>query len=124
MKTFILLTSEPIVPSPEPRDPSSGAVATFSGVIRDHEETGPILSLFYEAYQPMAENIMRQILDELSLKYPCTSVEVVHRFGHIPAGETSLWIRVHAPHRAEAFGLLTHFIDRLKKDVPIWKTKP
>ena len=124
MKTFILLTSEPIVPSPEPRDPSSGAVATFSGVIRDHEETGPILSLFYEAYQPMAENIMRQILEELSLKYPCTSVEVVHRFGHIPAGETSLWIRVQAPHRAEAFGLLTHFIDRLKNDVPIWKTKP
>ena len=124
MKTLILLTSKPIVPSPEPMDPSSGAVVTFSGVIRDHEETGPILSLFYEAYQPMAENIMRQILEELSLKYPCTSVEVVHRFGHIPAGETSLWIRVQAPHRAEAFGLLTHFIDRLKNDVPIWKTKP
>jgi molybdopterin synthase catalytic subunit len=72
----------------------------------------------------MAENIMQQILEELSLIYPCTSVEVVHRFGHIPAGETSLWIRVHAPHRAEAFALLTHFIDRLKNDVPIWKTKP
>jgi molybdopterin synthase catalytic subunit len=124
VKILILLTSEPIIPSPEPKDPSSGAVLTFSGVVRDHEETGPILSLFYEAYQPMAKNIMRQILEELSLKYPCTSAEVVHRFGHIPAGETSLWIRVHAPHRAEAFALLTHFIDRLKNDVPIWKTKP
>jgi len=48
----------------------------------------------------------------------------MHRFGHIPVGETSLWIRVRAPHRAEALNLLTQFIDRLKKDVPIWKTKP
>lgn len=124
MNTDILLTQDPIVPLAEPRDPSSGAVVTFSGVVRDHEETGPVLALFYEVYQPMAENMMRHILSELSLKYPCTSVDVVHRFGHIPVGETSLWIRVRAPHRTEAFNLLTQFIDRLKKDVPIWKTKP
>jgi molybdopterin synthase catalytic subunit len=124
VKTFILFTSDAIAPCPETKNPSSGAVITFSGVVRDHEDTGPISSLFYEAYQPMAENIMRKILNELSSRYPCTSVEVVHRFGSIPVGETSLWIRVHAAHRAEAFGLLTHFIDQMKKDVPIWKTKP
>ena len=124
MQTSILLTPEPIAPSLEQRAPSSGAVITFSGVVRDHEGTTPISSLFYEIYQPMAENMMRLIIDELSLKYPCTSIEVAHRFGHVPAGETSLWIRVCAPHREEAVGLLTHFIDRLKRDVPIWKTKP
>jgi molybdopterin synthase catalytic subunit len=124
MKTSILLTPEPILPLPELKDPSSGAVISFSGVVRDHEDKTPISSLFYEVYQPMAENMMHQILQELSLKYPCIAVEVAHRFGHIPVGETSLWVRVSASHRAEAFGLLTHFIDRLKKDVPIWKTRP
>ena len=124
MKTSILLTPKSIVPFPEIKNSTSGAVITFSGVVRDQEDTTPMASLFYEAYQPMAENMMGQILQELAPKYPCTSVEIIHRLGHIPVGETSLWIRVYAPHRAEAFGLLTHFIDRLKMDVPIWKTQP
>jgi len=124
VKKNILITKEPIQPSPAPIDAGSGAVVTFSGVVRDQEETEPILGLFYEVYQPMAENVIHQILQELSAKHPCTSAEVTHRYGLIPAGETSLWIRVCAPHRAEAFGLVTEFVDRLKKEVPIWKTKP
>jgi len=72
----------------------------------------------------MAETLIREILRQLSLSHPCSAVEVLHRLGHIQVGETSLWIRVLAPHRAEAFALITHFIDRLKQDVPIWKTKP
>jgi len=72
----------------------------------------------------MAETLIREILRQLSLSHPCFSIEVLHRLGHIQVGETSLWIRVLAPHRAEAFALLTQFLDRLKQDVPIWKTKP
>lgn len=124
MQTSILLTPQPIMPPPGAADPNSGAVVTFTGVVRDHEEGKPISSLFYEVYQPMAESMMHQILRELSLRFPCASSEVIHRFGQIPVGETALWIRVTAPHRAAAFDLLTHFIDRLKKDVPIWKTRP
>jgi molybdopterin synthase catalytic subunit len=30
---------------------------------------------------------------------------------------------VQARHRAEAFALLAAFMDRLKQDVPIWKTE-
>lgn len=124
MKIVVLLTTNPILPPPEQTDPTSGAVVSFAGVVRNQEETTPIPSLYYEIYQPMAENMIRDILQSLATQYPCHSVEVIHRFGHIPAGETSLWIRVRAQHRAEAFHLLTHFIDRLKADVPIWKTKP
>ena len=50
--------------------------------------------------------------------------EVIHRLGTVPVGETSLFVRVRAPHRSEAFQLLTSFLDRLKQDVPIWKTQP
>jgi molybdopterin synthase catalytic subunit len=72
----------------------------------------------------MAENQIQAILKNLAGKYPCTSAEVIHRLGTVPVGETSLFVRVRAPHRSEAFQLLTSFLDRLKQDVPIWKTQP
>ena len=124
MKVFVRLSPDPITPLPDIADSTCGAVVTFSGVVRNEEQHQPITSLFYEAYHPMAETMIRDILRQLSLPHPCTSVEVLHRLGHVPVGEVSLWIRVLAPHRAEAFSLMTHFLDRLKKDVPIWKTKP
>ena len=124
MKVFVRLSPDPITPLPSITDSNSGAVVTFSGVVRNEEHNQPITSLFYEAYHPMAETMIRDILRQLSLPHPCTSVDLLHRLGHVPVGEVSLWIRVLAPHRAEAFSLMTHFLDRLKKDVPIWKTKP
>ena len=124
MKGFVRLSPDPITPLPDIADSTCGAVVTFSGVVRNEEQHQPITSLFYEAYHPMAETMIRDILRQLSLPHPCTSVDLLHRLGHVPVGEVSLWIRVLAPHRAEAFSLMTHFLDRLKKDVPIWKTKP
>lgn len=124
MKILLRLSSEPIQPLPELSDPSAGALITFSGLVRHTENHHPISSLFYEAYQPMAETVIRDILRQLSLQHPCISVDLLHRLGRVPVGEIAIWIRVLAPHRAEAFSLLTHFLDRLKKDVPIWKTQP
>ena len=54
MKLFVQLSSDPIAPLPDAGDSTSGAVITFSGVVRDKEENHPITSLFYEAYHPMA----------------------------------------------------------------------
>lgn len=124
MKIQISLSPEKIVPPKESTDPASGAVVCFSGTVRGQEKGQPIQSLFYEAYRPMAENQIRAILTELAKKLPCTSAEVVHRLGKVPVGETSLFVRVRAPHRSEAFQLLTSFLDKLKQDVPIWKTQP
>ncbi len=124
MKIQISLSPEKIVPPKESTDPASGALVCFSGTVRGEENGQPIQSLFYEAYRPMAENQIRAILTELAEKLPCTSAEVVHRLGKVPVGETSLFVRVRAPHRSEAFQLLTSFLDRLKQDVPIWKTQP
>jgi len=124
MKIQIHLGPEKIVFPKESSDSANGAVVCFSGTVRGEENGQPIRSLFYEAYRPMAENQIQTILKELSEKSPCTSAEVIHRLGKVPVGETSLFVRVRAPHRAEAFQLLTSFLDRLKQDVPIWKTQP
>ena len=124
MKIQIHLGPEEIAPPGESSDPVNGAVVCFSGTVRGEENGKPIQFLFYEAYRPMAEKQIQAILTDLAAKYPCTSAEVTHRLGSVPVGETSLFVRVRAPHRAEAFQLLTSFLDRLKQDVPIWKTQP
>ena len=47
------------------RKPSNGAVVTFLGTTRDLFEGRDVDHLEYEAYQPMAENMLQQIVDEI-----------------------------------------------------------
>lgn len=122
MKIEIVISKTIITPTPLPADPCAGALAEFTGTVRGEEEGRPISALVYEAYQPMAEVVMRRLLNELSGTHPCLSVRVQHRTGVVRVGEAAIHIAVRAKHRAEAFALLVAFMDRLKQDVPIWKT--
>ena len=122
MKTRVEITRKPLVASGvTSADGTSGAVVEFAGVVRGEEEGAPITALDYEAYEAMARSEMERIVRELSGQYTCHEVEITHRIGHVPAGEASILVRIAAKHRAEAFSLLTEFMDRLKRDVPIWK---
>ena len=103
-------------------EPGSGAVVEFAGIVRGEENGIPIAGLDYEAYEKMARSEMERIARELSSAYSCLSLAVAHRIGRVPVGEAAILVRVEAKHRAEAFGMLGEFMDRLKRDVPIWKT--
>lgn len=116
------ISPEPIESSASATPPDVGALATFTGLVRGSENERPITALVYEAYQPMAETVMRRILTELAAVHACRAVRVRHRIGVVPVGEAAIHIAVEARHRAPAFALLAAFMDRLKQDVPIWKT--
>lgn len=108
----------------EPRSvPGCGAVARFEGIVRGSENGSPIAALEYEAYQPMAEKVMREILCELGEQHPFALARVRHRFGVVPVGDAAIVLEIHSPHRGEAFAVLSKFMDRLKQDVPIWKVR-
>jgi len=100
-----------------------GAWVEFRGIVRAEEDGEPISALEYEGYAPMAEAEMRRILSDLATRGPCLFARVIHRIGVVPAGEAAIYVGIGARHRAEAFALLTAFLDRLKKDVPIWKRR-
>ena len=100
-----------------------GAVARFDGIVRESENGARISALEYEAYQPMAEKVIREILRELGNGHPVELARVYHRTGIVPVGESAILVEVHSRHRGEAFAVLTKFMDRLKQDVPIWKVK-
>jgi molybdopterin synthase catalytic subunit len=46
---------------------------------------------------------------------------VVHRFGRHEIGDASIAVAIGSPHRAAAFDAAKMIMDRVKKDVPIWK---
>jgi molybdopterin synthase catalytic subunit len=99
----------------------SGAVVEFAGLVRREESGAAIAALDYEAYEPMARSEMERIVRELSAQYPCQVVGIIHRIGRVPVGEASIVVRIEAKHRAEAFGMLAEFMNRMKREVPIWK---
>jgi molybdopterin synthase catalytic subunit len=100
-----------------------GARAEFTGLVRREEQGRAVAALEYEAYLPMAENVMRSILEQLGNRHPCLYVRVTHRVGLVGVGEPAVHVLAAARHRAPALALVAEFIDRLKQDVPIWKRR-
>lgn len=101
--------------------PGAGAVATFSGVVRDHAEGRAVTLLEYEAYPSMAEREMERISSSIEAEIPETRVAVLHRVGALSVGELAVVCAASAPHRGEAFDACHRCIDRIKASVPIWK---
>ena len=66
---------------------------------------------------------MTRILDDLVTAHPCHAIHVRNRLGRIPVGETAIYVAVVSRQRADAFAVLDGFMERLKLDVPIWKTE-
>jgi molybdopterin synthase catalytic subunit len=117
----VAITREPLATARPAQRDDCGAVLDFLGIVRGDEQGRQIDGLDYEAYQPMAERQIEQIIRELLNEFPCREIDVVHRIGFVPVGEASIWVRIAAPHRQEAISFLAEFMNRLKKDVPIWK---
>lgn len=105
----------------ECRTDADGAVLTFLGTTRDHNDGAAVLRLDYEAYPEMAQRVMCALFEEAIKRYPITRARVVHRLGPVPVGETSVAVVVASPHRGPAFDACRFLIDRLKAEVPIWK---
>lgn len=99
-----------------------GACVEFHGIVRQLEDTTAIAGLHYEAYEPMARTHLARHLDELAHLHACEAVIFIHRLGWVPVGESSLYLRVLAAHRGPALRFLADAIERLKLDVPIWKS--
>jgi molybdopterin synthase catalytic subunit len=101
--------------------PGEGGTVLFVGTVRDSSEAGRVDLIHYEAYESMADRTLEEIKREVKHKWPANKVSIVHRIGDLQVGEVSVAVAVSAPHRAEAFEACRHAIERIKRDVPIWK---
>lgn len=103
-------------------DPANGAIVLMSGTVRNQTDNKPVISLEYQAYEPMVINVFQQIAQDLRRQYPeVNRVVIHHRTGHLKIGEISVLVAVGCPHRGEAFAACQYAIDTLKHNAPIWK---
>jgi molybdopterin synthase catalytic subunit len=98
-----------------------GAVATFTGLVRNHNQGRQVRFLEYEAYEPLALRALRRIVDEARATWPQVRLGLQHRIGRLEIGEASIVIVAISPHRADAFAACRYAIERVKQIVPIWK---
>jgi molybdopterin synthase catalytic subunit len=118
------VTSEPVDPASVCAglaDTATGAVVTFTGVVRDNSDGRRVTALEYECYEPMAVREMEKIGDEAEALWPGVRVHGAHRVGLLRPGEVAVVLCAASAHREDAFAACRHLIERIKEDVPIWK---
>ncbi|MBG6239910.1 molybdopterin synthase catalytic subunit [Mycetocola sp. CAN_C7] len=101
-------------------DDSRGAVVTFEGVVRDHDDDRSVAWLSYSGH-PSAEDALRAAAESVCQDFPAVAVAVAHRIGRLEVGGLALGCAVASAHRAEAFQACGALVDRVKESVPIWK---
>jgi molybdopterin synthase catalytic subunit len=97
-----------------------GALATFTGLVRNHHAGRAVVSLGYSTYGPMAEAVCAAICAEGAGRWP-VRIALQHRIGDLAIGDAAIVVAVGAPHRAEAFDACRWVVDEVKQRAPIWK---
>jgi molybdopterin synthase catalytic subunit len=101
-------------------DPRAGAVATFQGVVRDHDHGRGVTLLEYEGH-PTAAAVLRAVAAEIAADPEVYAVAVSHRIGTLKIGDVALVAAVSTAHRAAAFAACARLVDEVKARLPIWK---
>jgi molybdopterin synthase catalytic subunit len=122
----VRLTARPLDPGQAVRAlelPEAGGAVVFVGRVRpDRSSAGVVDALFYEADRPMALRAMTDLARRAERSPGVQRVVVWHRLGILPVGAVAVVVGAAATHRAEAFRTARSLIDRVKTEVPIWKT--
>ena len=102
----------------------SGALASFVGVVREDAVRGSdskVTHLEYEAYADVALKRMEEIRGDAKRREGIVEVAIHHVIDSLDVGEPSLFVVVLGKHRQEVFPTLAETVERVKKEVPIWK---
>ncbi len=102
-------------------DHKAGATVMFIGTVRRDGKMRKIVGMSYESYLDMAEDNIRNIEASVANKYQILKVKLIHRVGYLSIGEISVVVAVSAAHRPEAFRACRYALERIKREVPIWK---
>ena len=94
----------------------AGAILTFTGVVR-----GEALALEFDIYEGEAQQRISSIAHDLTTIEGIVDAKIYHKSGRVNRGEDIVYIVVAAAHRQEGFKALRDAIERIKKEVPIWK---
>lgn len=100
---------------------TAGAVVSFSGVVRDHDNGRGVQALEYSGH-PSASDVITRVAAQIAAAHPdVLALAVSHRIGSLKIGDSALACAVAAAHRAAAFAACAALVDEVKLQLPIWK---
>lgn len=104
----------------EVNDDRCGAVASFFGVIRNHDGGHDVTGIEY-SHHPSANRVIAEIAAGFTGRDGVHAISVVHRVGTLTVGDVALVAVVAAEHRGQAFAAVSDLVDAIKAGLPIWK---
>ena len=124
--SMIELTDQPFDPSTLLRSFTdeacgSGAVVSFTGLVRNHAENDEVVELYLEAYSPLTETGISEIVSQALARWEVDKCLIVHRIGHMKPGEAIVFVATASSHRREAFEATDFIMDYLKTEAVFWK---
>ena len=102
-------------------DPSCGAITSYEGLVRNHNEGRVVTSLEYDAHPVLADKEGQRIMLEALDSFDITRAVACHRIGHLAIGDLAVAVFVASAHRQAAFDAGRFLIDAIKARVPVWK---
>lgn len=99
----------------------TGAICTFTGLVREFGDRTDIQGMFLEHYPGMTEKCLYQLIQQAHEKWDIHFAKVIHRVGTLMLTDQIVFVGVSASHRADAFAACEYIMDYLKTDAPFWK---
>lgn len=99
----------------------TGAIATFTGLVRDSGDRPDVTGLFLEHYPGMTEQVIESLIDQAAQRWDVREARVIHRTGHLPLRAQIVFVGVCSAHRGDAFAACEFIMDALKTSAPFWK---
>lgn len=102
-------------------DDRCGALVTFEGWVRNHNNARPVKKLTYYGYEQLAVNQGKKLIDQAKERFDIKTAVAIHRIGDLAIGDLAVWIGVVSAHRHPAFDACRWLLDAIKADIPVWK---
>ena len=102
------------------RDDTCGAVASFIGVVRNHDGGESVDAIEYLSH-PSSSQVLRAIVEEFANRPGVHRIVAWHRVGRLAIGEDAMVVAVAAEHRGQAFRAVEGIVEDVKAKLPIWK---
>ncbi|MBK9294772.1 MAG: molybdenum cofactor biosynthesis protein MoaE [Oligoflexia bacterium] len=122
---FVKVTSDPVCLSEIlifNAGTNHGAMNCFIGIVRNNNWGRKVIGMEYDCFIPLCEKTFFEIATEAKGKW-CkdANIFVVHRYGKLKVGDTSVAIIATTEHRNESYCITRYIIEEIKVRSPIWK---
>tara|TARA_R110002096_G_scaffold416576_2_gene619490 strand:+ start:340736 stop:341185 length:450 start_codon:yes stop_codon:yes gene_type:complete len=98
-----------------------GAIATFTGLVRDIHGENKISKMTLEHFPAMAVKELTKIGAQAKKRWPLEGLTIIHRYGELYPGDQIVLVITTSHHREAAFEAAQFIMDWLKTDAPFWK---